>query len=1051
MKYNILKSEFESRNILFSLVMIISFYQISVLNIGELLNHIYPKLQKLASGKSVNFCNTFQCFALDLSFYRFKYFYGDSNNKYICMVNNTLYLLINETSYKKISSNYSVDLDKINKYNINFHYYNEKNIFLYIITHIYNDKMYLYEYQFNIPNSESYLINKFIINETNLSDDINCIVENIYLKCAFYKKNDNLTLYIASFKIENKFTYMNNTFYLDKSSLGDSGSIMKLSSNLKNQLFIGLFYKNLVTIIIYNFLDKVINFNFSLPINKSELFLQNEADIYWIEKSNEILFIFKENKSQMKKILISQKADGSYELNASDFFDINNTSCSSYNNNIFYFLVNNNNNKYDLIQECIDTNYCKIDNFSISDISNQNEEKKESDIYISETEEEKIEMNITKDKLLNELSRILKDIDIEKNYKIKGEDFTLLIYPITNSSLLNSTTHIDFSQCEEILRNSKNLSSSDILTILQLEINNTNDKSLINKVEYQVYYNGNSSLDLSLCNDKNIKMFYAIKDNNLIDINSVASFQKSGIDIFNINDSFFSDICRPYSDSNNDVVLEDRIKDIYLNYTLCEEDCTYIEFNVESKIISCDCKVKTNISTDELSLNFLQYDNIDIDSNFGIIQCYNLVFSLEGKLKNIGFWIFLLLVIGFSSLLIIYLIKGFNSVSNYIINEMVKNGYIKNIKNNKKKNKKSTKKHKQSGSNPPLKATKIHKNKNGKTPPINKIKITNKSILDKNQINSNKKPKKKKNLIMNSRNSISKDILFSHSNNKNIDQLQTQGENKFNEGKGKKDDIDISLIKINLNNIKEYRPTESNYILNNYTYEEAIKYDMRSICQIFYIFLLSKQVGFHTFLFRSPLEPFSLRFCLLIFIISSDLALNSFFYLDDKISEKYRYAKNIFLFAFNNNLTVILLSTLIGFLFLTLFTKLSNSTNSIRNVFMKEEEKLKKDKKYKVSEQRKKEIFDDIKKILKIYKIKVITLVVIEAIFIIFFWYYVTAFCHVYSSTQTSWLLDSFLSMISRIIIDCLFSLGFAKLYRMSIESNIYCLYKFVMIFYFFG
>ena len=96
---------------------------------------------------------------------------------------------------------------------------------------------------------------------------------------------------------------------------------------------------------------------------------------------------------------------------------------------------------------------------------------------------------------------------------------------------------------------------------------------------------------------------------------------------------------------------------------------------------------------------------------------------------------------------------------------------------------------------------------------------------------------------------------------------------------------------------------------------------MRSICQIFYIFLLSKQVGFHAFLFRSPLEPFSLRLCLLIFIISNDLALNSFFYLDDKISEKYRYAKNIFLFAFNNNLTVILLSTLIGFLFLTLFTK----------------------------------------------------------------------------------------------------------------------------------
>jgi hypothetical protein len=43
-------------------------------------------------------------------------------------------------------------------------------------------------------------------------------------------------------------------------------------------------------------------------------------------------------------------------------------------------------------------------------------------------------LNITKDKLLNELSNILKEINTEKNYKIKGEDFSLLIYPTTYSS-----------------------------------------------------------------------------------------------------------------------------------------------------------------------------------------------------------------------------------------------------------------------------------------------------------------------------------------------------------------------------------------------------------------------------------------------------------------------------------------------------------------------------------------------------------------------------------------------------------------------------------------
>mgnify|MGYP002624419819 CR=1 FL=1 len=1033
MKYNILKSEFESRNIFFSLIIIISFYQISVLNTEQLFNYIYPKLKNLTSGKAVNFCNNFQCLADDLFTYKYNLIYNDSKKKYFCMINNSLYLLINETYYQKIYSNYSINLDGINKYSINFYYNYEKNERMYIIIYILSDKIYLYEYLFNLSNYESYLINNFTINETNLSDDIDCLIENTNLKCAFYKKNNSLKLY--SFKIEKRFTEY-YTFYLDNSSYEDSGNIIKLSYNLNDKLFMGLFFKNLVTIIIYKFKYGPQNFTFSLPINKSELFLKNEADILW-EESDNILLIFKENANQMKKIVLRQNYNN-YEQIVSDYFDINSTSCSNYNN--LYFLVNN--RKYDLIQDCIDDNYCNKDNNFISNTAiYQSEEKKKVDENISEFEEGKMELNITKDELLYELSKILKDIDIEQNYKIKGEDFTLLIYPITNSSLLNSTTHVNFSQCEEILRSSKNLSSSDILTILQLEINNTNEKSLINKVEYQIYYNGNSSLDLSLCNDKNIKMYYAIKDNNLIDINSVAAFQELGIDIFNLNDTFFSDICHPYSDSNNDIVLEDRIKDIYLNYTLCEEGCTYNEFNVENTIISCDCKVKTNISTDELSLNLIQYDYLDINSNFGIIKCYNLVFSLKGKLGNIGFWIFLILVIIYTPLLIVYFIKGLNPLKKYIINEMAKNGYIQKFNNNKEKKKNSNKKHKQNKSNPPLKSIKIHKNKDNASP----------NNLFKNHIESKKKSGKMRNKIGNFKSSLSKDILFSNSNIKNINQLQTQGESKHNDEKGKADEFNLSLIKINLNKIKEYKPANSKFILNNYTYEEAIKYDLRSTCEIFYIFLLSKQAGFHAFLFRSPLEPFPLRLCLLIFIISSDLALNAFFYLDDKISEKYRYAKNIFLFAFNNNLTVILLSTLIGFVFLTLFTKLSNSTNSIRSVFMKEEEKLKKDKKYKVSEQRKKEILDEISKILKIYKIKVIALIVIESIFIIFFWYYVTAFCHVYSSTQTSWLWDSFLSILSRIIIDCLISLGFAKLYRIAIESNIYCLYKFVMIFYFFG
>ena len=108
------------------------------------------------------------------------------------------------------------------------------------------------------------------------------------------------------------------------------------------------------------------------------------------------------------------------------------------------------------------------------------------------------------------------------------------------------------------------------------------------------------------------------------------------------------------------------------------------------------------------------------------------------------------------------------------------------------------------------------------------------------------------------------------------------------------EDIDnFGIIKININeDIKNYFPKDSNQNLYNYTLEEAQKYDKRNIFRIFYIYLLSKQIIFHTFFLRSPLELFSLRFTLFIFMLSCDLALNALFYLNDNISKKYHYAKN---------------------------------------------------------------------------------------------------------------------------------------------------------------
>jgi uncharacterized membrane protein YhaH (DUF805 family) len=59
-----------------------------------------------------------------------------------------------------------------------------------------------------------------------------------------------------------------------------------------------------------------------------------------------------------------------------------------------------------------------------------------------------------------------------------------------------------------------------------------------------------------------------------------------------------------------------------------------------------------------------------------------LVFSFKGKIENIGFWIFLAILLIHITLYILYFKSGINPIKIYISNEMKNNDYeVKNIKN----------------------------------------------------------------------------------------------------------------------------------------------------------------------------------------------------------------------------------------------------------------------------------------------------------------------------------------------------------------------------------
>ena len=671
--------------------------------------------------------------------------------------------------------------------------------------------------------------------------------------------------------------------------------------------------------------------------------------------------------------------------------------------------------------------------------------------------------NYTKNNILDNLEDIVNQIDENKTYQIIGENITIGVMPIDyldvnntnkNKEIFSSSTN--FTECEKILREYYKIESPRKITFIQVELNNTNDDILINQIEYQVYDDKKNQLNLSLCNSSNLTVYHLLKNDKQEEVDLISFFQKNGINILDLNDNFFNDVCLPYSDLENDLTLNDRIKDLYKNYTFCEKNCKLVNINFEENKAICNCSIKENMNASNFNFESLNIQTEKKNNNFKIIKCHNGFTSIKDNLANLGFWIFLGLML-LNILLLILHFCGLKTINNYISKEMASHGYIpqsgeshvfchnyilklerlieklNKMKNDFIKKKEPPKKKSKKGSNINTDRRDLIISKKSK-PTNSKENLSKKIELLKGRMN---KTKKVKNL------SNTKDVMITNK----------VGFNNFSKTEKNNNNFKLNLINIDVNDVKKktYIPNISGQILNIYNFNEAIKYDKRSIIIIYYIFLIAKQVIMHAFFYRSPLEPLYIRLSLLKFMLGCDLALNAIFYTDDKVSEKYNSSKSAITFAFTNNLIVILLSTLIGYAMFILLANLNNSTNQIRNLFKEEEEKIKNNKNYMVSLQRKKEIICEVKRIMKNYKIKLIIFYIIEFSCMIFFWYYVTIFCNIYKKTQLSWLIDSLLTIIIRILIDLLLNFILALLYKLSICLKNNCLYRTMIFLYCFS
>ena len=975
-----------------------------------------------------------------------------------------------------------------------------------------NSKLYLYLY----TNDANTLISTFNYRLEINGDSENFIchlldwsTDNVKIIC-FYENNTSKEIISSDFiiNLSNKTIEQISSI----SSPNNGGKVIKSY----------LFSNNLKAFVCYideenNYYCQIYDINNNQWSNNSIIYLTNclpstsSLNIDYIDSSNEyLLFCFQSSTSfNLIKLnetfeIINSEENGVYKINDSLI-----NQCNEYS--LISLVKNSNTNNIDYSINC-DNHFLNYQIQKIYIIPTTILFQKSSIILkpliqsslliSSQIKKSNIDNEIiiqkmcykAKEEIIDNLNEFMKDYDSEKIYEIFGNNYEIKISPINTNKYKNISTFINFTNCENILRESNKLSPSDILTVYQIEIDNKYEQSLINEIEYAVFYEKNKRIDLSVCKDETIEINYQIKNISLIDKTKIYYYSEIGVDIFNSSDKFFNDICYPYSEDNSDLILKDRIADIYENYSICEGNCEYKGINITQNTINCHCSIKTNVDTNVEPPHF---DEIIIDtftdSNIGVIKCYKLVFNMSNKNKNIGFWIFTILILLHIPIYIHYFRFNIKSIQQYIYSELHKFGYwrysfnpikkdsskvkIRNsikIKSN-TENDKSVITMKRKSFNPKLKYMNPKQN-NELLDNYSKIDCLRKSDLSNNNNSKFDESKKSlkflkktdrkilKNGIINKRKSASNPILLFNYNvyNKNyINMKKTKNiQNTINNSQknykiNKENEIQFFpekyyLIHIDANNTCKKEPPYSNIILDNYEYETAIKYEKRSFFRIFYICLLSKENIIKLIFFKNnPLSLPIMQLSLFIFINSSDLAFNTIFFSNQNISDKYHYEGNdLFYFTLVNNIVQIFTSTTISFILNDSFEQLIDSKGDFEDIFRKEEDKMRKDKKYKVNKKRKIEILKTIKEILTTLKYKIIIFLIIEFFFMLIFWYFVTAFCEVYQKTQISWIEDYLFSFLLSLATEIFVSWVIAIFYIMSIRYKLKFIYKIVLFFY---
>ena len=610
-------------------------------------------------------------------------------------------------------------------------------------------------------------------------------------------------------------------------------------------------------------------------------------------------------------------------------------------------------------------NICQDNNINICSLSNY-----DLYLYIKEIKVDNIELsaiNYAKEYLYtnNHISQF------------NNEFYSYILFK--NSSCIDELflnfSIIDFNTCYNEVKQYYNITDELIISILNLKNNNNKPFTY-----YEVFNpeTGNKINIENICGNQSIiikeNLINYIKDNK-----NLVSEQK--IDIFNLNSSFYTDICYHFESPNGkDVTLKDRILSFYPNISLCDNGCEYKRINLETFKSECECKINNFVNNYLLTnkspiseTKLADILNLVKESNILVLKCYKDLANSKYYKNNKGLFIIIFLIFIQILCTIIFTYRDLFKIKKYI--------YI------------LTQKYSQY----------MHKTKINIIfyPPIKKNRnyTTKENLFSLNENNNN--IIKKTNTIFTSnyeKNNSSKNIFLKRNRDRNKKCL-TIVNNKHNNKNMKesyktkkikflnKDNSDNIVISEENNKFNEYLITS----LNDLDFDEAVDLDKRNIYKIFIDLVKDEHLIIRTFFISDNVRPRSIKILLFIIVIDLYFVINALMYNEEYISELYNTKEDDSFFDFlTNSLGRLISVSIISFVIRYFVEYYFIEEKKVKKIFMKNQ---------KIDEIKSK-IYNIIKSISKKYK----SFIIVSYFITIFSLYYIFCFNNVYPNTSLNWI-----------------------------------------------